>query len=127
MNKRIFLSSVTDEYIGCPFPFCRQKVCSTKEMSNLFEHGIIIDPMCGFFVGDDNLLRCFNCSQNIGNIIDRFAYLECNFYQKQVIFPHSFEKIPSNFVLFTQLYEFADEETGQHYFQGVLTGRKIVK
>lgn len=84
MNRLKIVRLLSEDFIGCPFAFCRQRICLAREVLDIFEHGFLISPMDGFYTEGDGCLLCFNCKQNIGNIINNLAYLECNFYSKDV-------------------------------------------
>lgn len=86
MEHRAVFNILFEDFVGCPFPYCRQKICLSSEILCLYENGAIISKMRGFFTEKNDELYCYNCDQCIGDMRGDLAYLECNFYTKKVSF-----------------------------------------
>lgn len=95
MSSEIIHSVFLEDFIGCPYPFCRQRICDFNSVTGYFQHGYIVNPMDCFFEESGKYFLCVNCHQCIGEIQSDAAFLECYRYKKKVI------ENPISIILFT--------------------------
>lgn len=84
MSHQIIHNEFFSDFIGCPYPYCRQRICDFQSVTGYFQHGFIIDSKDGVYTESGHCLLCINCQQYIGDSQTNGVLLECYRYIKKV-------------------------------------------